>query len=481
SGCKSRRRGSISSSPSHPTARPCSAVEALSTQRSPAGTSPPESSCLRSPTSRSPGPGPWPSAPTANRWRWPRESTWRSGTRPPARNALTSRATCGAISPAWFFSADGRNLAGARDGEVFVWEAATGKVRLRLRPQGHVVYGVAFSPDGGTLAAALFNGTAHVWDAATGKELRVLKGHVEEVRAVAFSPDGKTLATGGEDQTVRLWDVTTGRQRLAPGGLDGLVRRIAFAPDGRTVATAGEEKVIRLLDAATGAERRQLVGHDGRVIAVAFSPDSRCLASGGEDSPIRLWDPSTGRELLRGNHAGVSRDLAFGPDGTLASGGHVTAIRLWKVPARVPVAPGKGPASWHESKWLERLDTRFVERMVFSPSGRALILVMTGQPLSIWDMEEAAPRPFREDAVRLGDLSHFALAPDGHTAVSVHPDARGGGLFGGGALGRVWRWDLRTKKDGAALVQKEGQGGSILHGAVGPDGRRVAHVRTDGS
>ena len=38
----------------------------------------------------------------------------------------------------------------------------------------------------------------------------ILKGHTEPVGGVAFSPDGKTLASGKWDSTVTLWDVKPG-------------------------------------------------------------------------------------------------------------------------------------------------------------------------------------------------------------------------------------------------------------------------------
>src|SRR2546430_17696837 len=60
---------------------------------------------------------------------------------------------------------------------------------------------LAFSPDGRTLASgSWFDGEIRLWDVATGKNTATLKGHDGDVTSVAFSPDGKTLASGEAGQ-----------------------------------------------------------------------------------------------------------------------------------------------------------------------------------------------------------------------------------------------------------------------------------------
>jgi WD40 repeat protein len=88
---------------------------------------------------------------------------------------------------------------------VRLWNPATGRQLAVLRGHTDAFYGVAFSPDGRTLASGSYDYTVLSWNAATGRQLAVLRGHTSAVSAVAFSPDGRTLASGSYDHTVRLW------------------------------------------------------------------------------------------------------------------------------------------------------------------------------------------------------------------------------------------------------------------------------------
>ena len=66
------------------------------------------------------------------------------------------------------------------------------------------IYGVAFSPDGLTLATAVRDSLVKLWNPTTQREIAALTGHQQRVVSVAFAPNGELLASGGGG-TVRLW------------------------------------------------------------------------------------------------------------------------------------------------------------------------------------------------------------------------------------------------------------------------------------
>ena len=76
---------------------------------------------------------------------------------------------------------------------------------------GARVKGVAFSPDGRTLASPGFDGTVRLWNVAQPAEPRplgqLMTNSTALVDSVAFSPDGNMLASGSDDGTTRLWDL----------------------------------------------------------------------------------------------------------------------------------------------------------------------------------------------------------------------------------------------------------------------------------
>ncbi len=117
------------------------------------------------------------------------------------------------------FSPDGRTLAAGGGGEgesVILFDAATGRVKGRLRSETPGISSLAFARDGRTLAGAGLTRDVHVWEVATGQERRQFTGPQEmPVACIALAPDGRTLAAAGKQGEVLLWDVT-GLGRGAP-------------------------------------------------------------------------------------------------------------------------------------------------------------------------------------------------------------------------------------------------------------------------
>ncbi|HUM72305.1 MAG TPA: hypothetical protein PLK31_26065, partial [Chloroflexota bacterium] len=117
-----------------------------------------------------------------------------------------------------------------------------------------------------------------------------LHGHHNIIYEIAWSPDGRTLASVSADRTARLWRLQGDKMVGIPVSHADYVFCVTWSPDGHLLATGANDETIRLTNGRTGEPIRDLTGHTGPIYSVAWSPDGRILASGSFDRTMRMWD-----------------------------------------------------------------------------------------------------------------------------------------------------------------------------------------------
>ena len=113
----------------------------------------------------------------------------------------------------------------------------------QLKPPTKRLYGVAFAPDGQTLASGDSNGTIRLWSVKTGAQLAHHTGDGQPALGLVHSPDGEMLADGS-GSGVRLWDAHTASSLgtlSEPRGLT-FVYGVAFSRDGKTLAAVSRPR-----------------------------------------------------------------------------------------------------------------------------------------------------------------------------------------------------------------------------------------------
>jgi WD40 repeat protein len=365
------------------------------------------------------------------------------------------------------FSKEGRSLAsGGSDGQVLIWHPWSGTPTMECHEHSGRVSALAFSSDGELLASAGHDGRVCLWS-LSGGDRRFLTPGKGRVAGLAFHPDGRTLAVNAvqdtDDAMVTLWDVRTLRLRRTLRGRTSPRCGVAISPDGNTVACGRPDNSILFWDTRTGRPGKPLTGHTAPVSCLAFAPTGRYLASGALDATVKLWDVvglsavdtlrvATGPVTALAFHRG-GQTLAVAGEGPAdgSAGDSAPAVQLWDVLAR----RGSEPLRGHPGG---------VYGVVFSPDGEWLVTGGADRTIKLWD------HPPRREEVHLrghtGAPGSVALSRDGRTLAWI---SRGSQPDGPGSQLAVY--DLVR---GTYLAVLRGHGRPIRCLALGPDGALLA-------
>jgi WD40 repeat protein/transcriptional regulator with XRE-family HTH domain len=413
------------------------------------------------------------------------------------------------------FSPDGTVLAagsgnatpGSADDSVWLWNIANPAhpvpfPGMPLTGPASIVSGVAFSPDGHTLAASSEDHKVWLWKVSGGRAAPdgTLAGAASWANAVAFSPDGTALAAGTSDASVLVWNLATraltatlpqsqpvtsvswdGTDRIAASDADGTVSlwsvptpvlltgnaadSVAYSPDGTTIAVGGQS--VQIWNAARRALTATLPLPEGTIVnGLAYSPDGDTIAVAYNDGTAQLLDARTLRPAsapFRVTATGNAETVAFSPEGgILATGGDDGTVRLWSVanPAR--------------PRWLSTIrdSGTYVYTVVFAPGGKTLAAASVDDLTRLWNVASPA-RPVLLGKP-LGGLASYAIglafSPDGET------------LAIGSADKTVRLWNVSDlARPAPAGAPQTGPAGYVWAVAFSPDGRTLAAGATDGT
>ena len=189
------------------------------------------------------------------------------------------------------FAPDGASIAAARYGGVSVWNLQAGKAPGRELAWHGSHMAVSWSPNGRFIVTATQEKELHLWCLETGKDLR-MSGYALKPRSMSWTADSTFLVVSGAD-TVTSWacsgDGPAGKPPLEFGYVfDGVVTNVRAHPARRLVAAGFSDGTILIGDILKGDALIAKGKGGGAVTALDWSADGRTIAAGTENGQLPI-------------------------------------------------------------------------------------------------------------------------------------------------------------------------------------------------
>lgn len=358
---------------------------------------------------------------------------------------------------AWIaqFTPDGqRVVAAGDDGNVGIWEIATGDRIHVWRADSQRLWYLTLSSDGQQIATAGEEGIVKLWT-PSGKPLGEFRQHSGPARRVSFSPDASRLVSAGDDSSTRIWMLQTQASRQ-------------FSRTAERSETAGDGEALGRIQWVANGE--QLVGRDSngqlRFWTLAGNPLATPTPERLANNPT-LQDidvDETGNRLASlDTEGGISVQSLTQPEKALR-------VRLPSRNARDNLAlspDGQWLASTSQGKDILLLNTsqnqsqrlsgegESISRLTFSSNGRWLAAAGANGLIEVWDVKTR--RVVQQLQEHIGQVHSLDFSPTESQR-----------LVSAGADGTVRQWNVETGRSVGSPYQVYGQ--PVLAVAFSTDG-----------
>lgn len=341
---------------------------------------------------------------------------------------------------------------------------------------GGALAAVAFAPSGSLLAQTIMGGSTRLWNISQPSAPVQVATISTGYQAVAFSPDGGLLAAVG-DTNVGLWAVKDPAHpapiTVNDGDLLTDMQTLAFSPDGSQLAYNGTDTTdsqgrMCLLDLSpanlntSGGPVSTCTVNDVGTSSMAYLP-SGALLTGSPDGMVRLWQSP----LPQVNNVFTYGDInwSLSPSGrqiavpiTQEGTGSSSSLGIWDIPASGnPTLTTTLPVS---------------AQMVTFLSTTTLMTVDSGGAVQLWNLH--APHHPTKAASLSGTLQ------PAQASYAVSSDAAGDlvSVLGGDGLLHLWHV---TGPSGAVQVGSiPASDPTIARSGVLPDGRTAFLITSAG-
>lgn len=256
---------------------------------------------------------------------------------------------CTITSVKWM--ADGSHVAiGTSTNEVQMWNVEKQKRVRMLRGHNARVGALAWNNhilSSGSRDSMIFNHDVRIQQ----HHISTLVGHQQEVCGLAWSPDGTTLASGGNDNMCCIWDLQAASANLVPQA-DGsvhqtakytftdsaaAVKALAWSPHEKNLLATGSgtaDRHIRFYNSASGSMVNS-IDTGAQVSSLQWSKTEKEIVSahGFSQNQLCVWKyPSMVKVAELTGHSQRILHTAISPDGTtVVSAGADETLRFWKV------------------------------------------------------------------------------------------------------------------------------------------------------